>query len=245
MEEKKQQSSSAIDWSQVSDLGDLRREILRLESENSRLIQENAKLKEIPLAKRNRLPDTRRAITHKFDIASHEGFVTVGLYEDGTPGEFFITMAKEGSTIGGLMDTIGTLVSLAFQYGIPLEVLVKKFAGVRFEPSGFTKNPDIPNAKSVTDYLFRWLGMQFIPGYREGYLSDVQRLFSFAESTSAPSSPSPVPMIASGREDDPVQEELKKLLSQDSPACGKCGAIMARDGACYKCFNCGATIGCS
>ncbi len=116
---------------------------------------------------RHRLPDTRQALTHKFDIAGHEGYITVGLYEDGEPGELFITMAKEGSTIGGLMDTIGTLVSLAFQYGVPLETLVNKFAHQRFEPSGFTKNPSIPIAKSITDYLFRWLGCQFIPGYRE------------------------------------------------------------------------------
>ena len=112
---------------------------------------------------RHRLPDTRRAITHKFDIAGHEGYITVGLFDDGTPGELFITMAKEGSTIGGLMDTIGTLVSLALQYGVPLETLVNKFAHQRFEPSGFTKNPDIPIAKSITDYLFRWLGVPVHP----------------------------------------------------------------------------------
>ena len=140
---------------------DFRKRILELESE---IASVRAKAEE-PL--RHRLPDTRQAITHKFDIAGHEGYITVGLYEDGTPGELFITMAKEGSTIGGLMDTIGTLVSLAFQYGVPLETLVKKFAHQRFEPSGFTKNPDIPIAKSITDYLFRWLAFQFIPGYRE------------------------------------------------------------------------------
>jgi ribonucleoside-diphosphate reductase alpha chain len=116
---------------------------------------------------RNRMPDTRVSLTHKFEIAGHEGYVTVGLYESGQPGELFIQMAKEGSTIGGLMDTVATLTSIALQYGVPLESLVKKFAYQRFEPSGFTKNPDIRNATSITDYVFRWLGCQFISGYKE------------------------------------------------------------------------------
>src|SRR5437762_9702268 len=116
---------------------------------------------------RHRLPDTRTAITHKFDIAGHEGYLTVGLFEDGQPGELFITMAKEGSTIGGLMDCIGTLTSMALQYGVPLEALVRKFAHQRFEPSGFTKNPEIRNASSIIDYVFRWMGLQFIPDYGE------------------------------------------------------------------------------
>ena len=116
---------------------------------------------------RQRMPDTRVSLTHKFEIAGHEGYITVGLYESGQPGELFIQMAKEGSTIGGLMDTVATLTSLALQYGVPLESLVKKFAYQRFEPSGFTKNPDIRNATSITDYVFRWLGCQFIKGYKE------------------------------------------------------------------------------
>ncbi|HZM05123.1 MAG TPA: vitamin B12-dependent ribonucleotide reductase, partial [Candidatus Saccharimonadales bacterium] len=116
---------------------------------------------------RRRLPDTRSAVTHKFDVAGHEGYLTVGLFEDGQPGEVFITMAKEGSTIGGLMDSIGTLTSMALQYGVPLEALLRKFAHQRFEPSGFTKNPEIRNAASIIDYVFRWLALQFIPGYRE------------------------------------------------------------------------------
>src|SRR2546429_7516807 len=116
---------------------------------------------------RHRMPDTRMSLTHRFEIAGHEGYITVGLYEDGQPGELFITMSKEGSTIGGLMDTVGTLTSIALQYGVPLQGLVKKFAYQRFEPSGFTKNPDIRNATSITDYVFRWLGCQFIPGYKE------------------------------------------------------------------------------
>jgi ribonucleoside-diphosphate reductase alpha chain len=116
---------------------------------------------------RHRMPDTRSSMTHRFEIAGHEGYITVGLYEDGQPGELFITMSKEGSTIGGLMDTVGTLTSIALQYGVPLESLVKKFAYQRFEPSGFTKNPDIRHATSITDYVFRWLACQFIKGYKE------------------------------------------------------------------------------
>jgi ribonucleoside-diphosphate reductase alpha chain len=116
---------------------------------------------------RHRMPDTRNSMTHRFEIAGHEGYITVGLYKDGQPGELFITMSKEGSTIGGLMDTVGTLTSIALQYGVPLESLVKKFAYQRFEPSGFTKNSDIRHATSITDYVFRWLACQFIKGYKE------------------------------------------------------------------------------
>ncbi|MBA3272995.1 MAG: vitamin B12-dependent ribonucleotide reductase, partial [Chthoniobacterales bacterium] len=116
---------------------------------------------------RHRMPDTRMSLTHKFEIAGHEGYITVGLFEDGQPGELFIQMSKEGSTIGGLMDTVATLTSLSLQYGVPLDSMVRKFAYQRFEPSGFTKNPDIRNATSITDYVFRWLGCQFIPGYKE------------------------------------------------------------------------------
>jgi ribonucleoside-diphosphate reductase alpha chain len=141
--------------------GALQKRILELEQElatlRSRLDQ--------PV--RHRMPDTRTSLTHKFEIAGHEGYITVGLYEDGQPGELFITMSKEGSTIGGLMDTVGTLTSIALQYGVPLESLVKKFAYQRFEPSGFTKNPDIRHATSITDYVFRWLACQFIKGYKE------------------------------------------------------------------------------
>src|SRR6266700_1273381 len=132
-----------------------------LEVEVARLREQSG----MPL--RRRLPETRRAITHKFDIAGHEGYLTVGLLEDGQLGELFITIAKEGSTIGGLMDSIGALTSMALQYGVPLEALVKKFAHQRFEPSGFTKNPEIRNASSIIDYVFRWMALQFIPEYRE------------------------------------------------------------------------------
>ena len=138
-----------------------RARIVELDEEIAKLRVERGK----PV--RRRMPDTRMSLTHKFEIAGHEGYITVGLFEDGQPGELFITMAKEGSTIGGLMDTVGTLTCMALQYGVPLESLVKKFAYQRFEPSGFTKNPDIRNATSITDYVFRWLGCQFIKGYKE------------------------------------------------------------------------------
>jgi ribonucleoside-diphosphate reductase alpha chain len=120
-----------------------------------------------PAPKRRRLPDTRRSVTHKFNVSGHEGYLTVGLFEDGQPGELFITMSKEGSTIGGLMDSLGTATSIALQYGVPVSSLVSKFSHQRFEPAGYTENRDIPFAKSLVDYIFRWMGMEFVPGYRE------------------------------------------------------------------------------
>jgi ribonucleoside-diphosphate reductase alpha chain len=149
------------DVSAATGAEDLQKRILELEQEVASL----RGLVDQPV--RHRMTDTRMSLTHKFEIAGHEGYITVGLYADGQPGELFITMSKEGSTIGGLMDTVGTLTSIALQYGVPLESLVKKFAYQRFEPSGFTKNPDIRHATSITDYVFRWLGCQFIKGYKE------------------------------------------------------------------------------
>src|SRR5947199_727433 len=144
-----------------SDTDALQKRILELEQELSTLRSQ------VNQPVRHRMPDTRSSMTHRFEIAGHEGYITVGLYEDGQPGELFITMSKEGSTIGGLMDTVGTLTSIALQYGVPLESLGKKFAYQRFEPSGVTKNPDIRHATSITDYVFRWLACQFIKGYKE------------------------------------------------------------------------------
>ncbi len=131
---------------------------------------QKAEAKKKATPRRERLPDTRRSVTHKFSVAGHEGYITVGLYDDGRPGEVFVTMAKEGSTIGGLMDCFGTAVSMSLQYGVPMEVYVNKFSHTRFEPMGHTKNPDIRIAKSIVDYIFRWLGMTFLPGYREASL---------------------------------------------------------------------------
>ncbi len=146
---------------------------------------DKAAAKQAAVPRRERLPDTRRSITHKFSIAGHEGYITVGLYNDGRPGELFITMAKEGSTIGGLMDCFGTAVSMSLQYGVPLEVYVNKFSHTRFEPMGHTKNPDIRIAKSLVDYIFRWLGMEFLAGYREVSLGHGEDDASSAKAPSA------------------------------------------------------------
>ena len=209
---------------------------------------------------RRRLPDTRTAFTHKFDIAGHEGYLTVGIFADGRPGELFITMSKEGSTIGGLMDSIGTLTSLALQYGVPLEALVKKFAHQRFEPSGFTKNPEIRNASSITDYVFRWLALQFIEGYRES-VATVRTQPELAMPGLADEIKKkvnrPVPELLPIAEDADMVDltaraqrraaTLTQMITnqQDAPSCPNCGQITVRNGACYKCLNCGESLGCS
>ena len=201
-----------------------------------------AEVKE-PRPFRRKLPDERRSITHKFDIAGHEGYITAGMYEDGQPGEIFITMSKEGSTISGVMDSFATAISLALQYGVPLRILVDKFSHMRFEPSGFTKNPDIPMAKSIMDYLFRWLATKFldreaqreigiVKGDREEDNADKKVL---PLNSQGPRGGAPVVTISS----------VTSLYQQDAPPCPDCGAIMIRSGACYKCMNCGAVSGCS
>ena len=185
---------------------------------------------------RRRLPDERQAFTHKFSIGGHEGYLTVGMYEDGTPGELFIVMAKEGSVVSGLMDSFATSVSLALQYGVPLQVLTDKFSHTRFEPSGFTGNPQIPIAKSITDYIFRWLQLKFDPVVQAANKAQAE-LRSGAVEVKALAVVTPV-SSSSGRKD--------VFLNQaDAPPCHTCGAIMVRSGACYKCGNCGATSGCS
>ena len=184
--------------------------------------------------RRKRLDDTRQSITHKFEVAGHEGYLTVGLYADGAPGELFITMAKEGSTVGGLMDAFGTAVSICLQYGVPVEALNRKFMHARFEPSGFTKNQDIPIAKSLVDYIFRWLHLTFV------------------ESTprvSRPVSPAPEPetidtAAADTAGPERVDQQFEHFMD-DAPVCDVCGSITVRNGACYKCFNCGNSMGCS
>ncbi|MSR28270.1 MAG: adenosylcobalamin-dependent ribonucleoside-diphosphate reductase [Phycisphaerales bacterium] len=244
---------------------------------------------------RRRLLDTRASITHKFNVGGHEGYLIVGLYEDDRPGELFITMAKEGSTIGGLMDSLGTAISVALQYGVPVESLVNKFAHQRFEPMGMTTNSDIPFAKSLVDYIFRWLGMQFIDGYREAnspkrvasisgddtsaptathapekpvwngprFSSDIARSMprvtpSQAAAPSAPISPMADltshfgPIIAERgelRRDGMVmpsaQDQANAQMMGDAPPCDVCGAITVRNGTCYRCWNCGHSMGCS
>jgi ribonucleoside-diphosphate reductase alpha chain len=192
-------------------------------------------------AVRRKLLDERRAITHKFDIQGHEGYITVGIYEDGTPGEIFLVMSKEGSTISGLMDAFATSISLALQYGVPLEVLVKKFAHTRFEPSGFTKNPEIPIAKSITDYIFRWLASKFLSGTQQEAIGIVRREpIVEIEATAAPA---PAPIKPAPVDSNPIK--ISFVGQEDAPACSDCGSIMIRNGTCYKCLNCGGTSGCS
>jgi ribonucleoside-diphosphate reductase alpha chain len=191
---------------------------------------------------RRHLPDERQSITHKFSIAGHEGYITVGMFEDGSPGELFITMSKEGSTISGLMDSLATSVSIALQYGVPLKVLVDKFSHARYEPSGFTNNPEIPIAKSVSDYIFRWLGKKFLIEDRgEAPMSGVQ--------ISAETARKPGAILnAAATKAASVLEKNEKFVFEtqsDAPPCHECGSIMIRSGSCYKCLECGSTSGCS
>ncbi|HEY4284313.1 MAG TPA: vitamin B12-dependent ribonucleotide reductase [Chthoniobacterales bacterium] len=249
------------------DREDFQKRILELEEELS-LVRSR-----IDQPVRHRMSDTRMSLTHKFEIAGHEGYITVGLYEDGQPGELFIHMAKEGSTIGGLMDTIGTLTSVALQYGVPLESLVKKFAYQRFEPSGFTKNPDIRNATSITDYVFRWLGCQFISGYKEATspnrgqadlplkeipemekkalnrpVSDLavngeKELIDIAVTSSTTDGAATVGMNGNSHADR-VQEALGSMFMDI--ICSHCGSEkVIRAGACGVCTECGTSQGCS
>jgi ribonucleoside-diphosphate reductase alpha chain len=240
-------------------------ETTKLEAQIKELQAQVAKLRtESGKPLRRRLADTRSAVTHKFDIAGHEGYLTVGLFDDGQPGELFVTMAKEGSTIGGLMDTIGTLTSMSLQYGVPLETLLKKFAHQRFEPSGFTKNPEIRNASSIIDYVFRWLAFNFIPGYREGItaartqpelampglLEEVKKQVNRPVPELAISEDPEVVDLKPGNGNGHGKTSLKSLTSmivnqQDAPTCPGCGHVAVRNGACYKCLNCGESLGCS
>ena len=246
---------------------DFQRRILELEEE---LTMVRSRL-DRPV--RHRMPDTRMSLTHRFEIAGHEGYITVGLYEDGQPGELFITMSKEGSTIGGLMDTVGTLTSIALQYGVPLESLAKKFAYQRFEPSGFTKNPDIRNATSITDYVFRWLACQFIKGYKEATSPTrgqtelpmkeipemekkalnrpVQDLARTGEkelidviTNNSPNEGQPQMATNGSSHADRVQEALGNMFMDI--VCSHCGSDkVIRAGACGVCTECGTSQGCS
>jgi ribonucleoside-diphosphate reductase alpha chain len=190
---------------------------------------------------RRKLPDERRSITHKFDIGGHEGYITVGMYEDGNPGEIFITMSKQGSTISGLMDSFATSISFALQYGVPLQFLVDKFAHMRFEPSGFTKNPQIPYAKSIVDYLFRWLASKFLDEEAKREVGIVEQQREGIEDKPALAL-APAPILREGKDGGMRQAFINQA---DAPPCPDCGCIMVRNGACYKCMNCGSTSGCS
>jgi ribonucleoside-diphosphate reductase alpha chain len=202
---------------------------------------------------RRKLPDERQAITHKFDISGHEGYITVGLFEDGMPGEIFLVMAKEGSTISGFADAFAQAISYALQYGVPLQALVDKFSHVRFEPSGMTRNADVRFAKSIVDYIFRWMASKFLSPeaqYRAG-VNNRDEVMEMADTAAVPAPkvsptttttatvsttgvivPSPSPFA-------PIQNQ------EDAPPCSTCGSIMVRSGACYKCSNCGTTSGCA
>jgi len=196
--------------------------------------------------RRVKLPDERAARTHKFSIAGHEGYLTVGLYDDGTPGEIFLRMAKEGSTVSGLMDTIATMTSIALQYGVPLKALVDKFSHTRFEPSGFTNNRDIPFAKSVTDYVFRYLGSRFLD---EAPVADEQE----TDAEAAGLTPAAAEDVGEGDAQrraavaggSGAGTRYAIQNQADAPSCLECGSIMIRNGACYKCVDCGSTSGCS
>jgi ribonucleoside-diphosphate reductase alpha chain len=238
---------------------------------------------------RRKLADERKSITHKFDIAGHEGYLTVGMYEDGTPGEIFVSMSKQGSTISGLMDSFATAISYALQYGVPLQFLVDKFAHMRFEPSGFTKNPQIPYAKSIVDYLFRWLASKFLDEQAKhdvGIINSSSQEGGAVKKTTVIDEPGekesvemhfedklprPTDSLTIDTEPRPVATYDGRLLHDgshtygglrlyegramsmrqafinqaDAPPCPDCGCIMVRNGACYKCMNCGATSGCS
>jgi ribonucleoside-diphosphate reductase alpha chain len=187
---------------------------------------------------RRHLPVERHSITHKFAVAGHEGYLTIGMYEDGTPGEIFIVMAKEGSTLSGVMDSFATTCSMALQYGVPLKVLVDKFTHTRFEPSGFTSNPQVPYAKSIMDYIFRYLASKFLP------TAEARALGVQVDE----------PSLTSIKVLSPPQQESGKaakkgalvdIEDRDAPVCFECGSLMVRNGACYKCLNCGSTSGCS
>ncbi|MBT4857412.1 vitamin B12-dependent ribonucleotide reductase [Candidatus Uhrbacteria bacterium] len=208
--------------------------------------------------RRRRLPDERNSITHRFNVASHKGYITVGKYDDGTPGELFITMAKEGSVISGLMDAFATSISMALQYGVPLQVLVNKFVHMRFEPSGFTNNPNIRMAKSLIDYIFRWMALKFLP-------SDAQEQVGLNNLEKEEVAKVEVNAVdQTNLFEKTVQTAVAEVVEQvtpdvgaagahtmtfdnsaDAPACDTCGSMMVRNGACYKCLNCGSTSGCS
>jgi len=191
-----------------------------------------------PRPARRKLPDERHAITHKFSIAGHEGYITVGMYEDAKPGEIFLVMAKEGSTISGLMDAFATSISMALQYGVPLEALVEKFSHVRFEPSGFTKNAEIPYAKSITDYIFRWLASKFLSAEHQEAAGVQRSLPAVAASSGGDAQ-------GTDRAPDPAALGAAVRPQSDAPPCHYCGSIMTRNGSCYRCANCGSTSGCS
>ncbi len=203
-----------------------------------------------PSAVRHRLHQERASITHKFSIGGHEGYITVGMYPGGEPGEIFITMAKEGSTVSGLMDSFALAISIALQHGVPLKLLCDKFAHTRFEPSGWTNNSDIGYAKSIMDYIFRWLQLRFVEG-RQGELFEGLRPKPIAAIQAVEEAPAVAPAPTTDKRPAAggkyhAADALKELVDMgDAPSCHVCGAIMTRNGSCYRCMSCGSTSGCS
>jgi len=200
---------------------------------------------------RRRLNDTRASLTHKFTIEGHEGYITVGLFEDNTPGELFVTMAKEGSTLSGMMDAFATSISLSLQYGVPMAHLVEKFAHMRFEPSGWTGNSELGFAKSIVDYVFRWLGYRFLSTEDKMAIGLVRtseivdpapqlELLSKAVSMATPTTPSQETTWS-----EPARTPRRMNSTPDAPPCPRCGWLTVRNGTCHKCENCGETTGCS
>src|SRR5437588_569008 len=217
--------------------------------------QEEENLNAPPRAVRHKLQEERASITHKFNVGGHEGYITVGLYPDGEPGELFITMAKEGSTVSGLMDSFALAVSIALQHGVPLKLFCEKFSHTRFEPSGWTNNPEIGFAKSIMDYIFRWLQLRFLTGQQQMLFENL-RLKAGGAPHPAPSSEGVGDLHGSGEpgarnpESRSGSVHASDALSAivdlgDAPSCHYCGAIMTRNGSCYRCMSCGSTSGCS
>jgi ribonucleoside-diphosphate reductase alpha chain len=197
-----------------------------------------------PGTKRRKLPAERNSITHKFSVGGHEGYITVGMYDDRQPGEIFIKMAKEGSTLSGIMDAFALSVSISLQYGVPLRALVDKFVNSRFEPSGYTGNPDIRYAKSIVDYIGRWVGGKFIsPDYLDHATAETQAEAAPA-SAAAPAAPTS-PVIGRATDTDASTSTRARSAIEDAPYCSECGMLMTPNGSCYKCANCGSTSGCS
>jgi ribonucleoside-diphosphate reductase alpha chain len=204
---------------------------------------EKVRIVERPL--RRKLPAERQALTHRFEVGGHEGYITVGLYEDGTPGEIFVKMAKEGSTVSGLTDSFAIAVSFALQYGVPLDFLVNKFAHMRFEPQGFTRNPEIPIAKSIVDYIFRWLGSRFLSVEKQTEIGIIRRDAEDMEPPPPVEGSANAAQVLMSLGLDPITPTSTFQNQADAPSCSECGSLMVRSGACYKCHNCGATSGCS
>jgi len=190
-------------------------------------------------AQRRKLPDERKSITHKFSIGGHEGYIIVGMYGEGAPGEVFIKMAKEGSTLSGFMDGLALSISVGLQYGVPLKSIVDKLTNTRFEPSGFTENPAIRYSSSVLDYIARWLGGKFI---LSEYLKPRTSL-SEEEVATHPAWASPGAGPKNASPEGPIPSSL--VVPGDAPSCSTCGMLMVPNGSCYKCVNCGSTSGCS